>query len=112
MDAVGKRYVVETGKTENGWFTRYSDGWIEQGGSTWDGVTKNPTSTAVSFPVEFMDTEYTVVAESWGGGPWTGGYATGFSDKTKKTTGFTFSASGSGQSVSNSFDWRACGYAK
>lgn len=115
LEALGKRYLIEHGEgsDENGsyWYDRYSDGWIEQGGSTWDGVTKRPTQTAIVFPIEFENTKYALVAEGWGGGPWTGGYATGFSEKTKTTTGFTFSASGSGSSLANSFDWRACGYA-
>ena len=58
LDPIGKRYVVETGQTENGWFIRYSDGWIEQGG-----VTNFPIGgTQIQLPIAFSTTDYVVNA--------------------------------------------------
>lgn len=112
LESTNKRYVVETGQTENGWFTRYSDGWIEQGGTNWTPTASIPTQTKITFPIEFRDTNYAIVATPWGGGPWGGSYAVGFSSDSKATTGCTYSSPGAGSSLGNAFDWRACGYAK
>ena len=111
LDVIGKRYVVETGQTENGWFTRYSDGWIEQGGSLATYGSALPTETVVTFPIEFMDLTYTLSLAGYGG-PWGGSWDKGIKSETRKTTGFTYTGPGSGPSTGNNADWRAEGYAK
>lgn len=111
LDSTNKRYVVETGQTENGWFTRYSDGWVEQGGSLATYDTALPTATVVTFPIEFRDSMYTLSLAGYGG-PWSGSWDKGIARETKKTTGFTYTGPGSGASPGNNADWRAEGYAK
>lgn len=60
LDATNKRYVVETGQTESGWFARYSDGWIEQGGTLnlGSGYQKGKSLT---FPIEFTTIDFSIV---------------------------------------------------
>jgi hypothetical protein len=50
LEAIGKRYVVETYQNEKEWAIRYSDGWVEQGGESAVGI--------VSFHYEMRDTNY------------------------------------------------------
>ena len=58
LESTNKRYVVETGQTENAWFTRYSDGWIEQGG-----IANFPVGgTQIQLPIAFSTTNYVVNA--------------------------------------------------
>lgn len=61
LDATNKRYVVETGQTESGWFTRYSDGWIEQGGTLSFDSEGYMTGQSLVFPIEFSSLEYSIV---------------------------------------------------
>lgn len=111
LESTNKRYVVETGKTEISWFTRYSDGWIEQGGNLATYGSALPTQTVVTFPIEFVDLTYTVSLAGYGG-PWSGSWDKGIKSETRKTTSFTYTGPGSGVSTENNADWRAEGYAK
>lgn len=58
LDATNKRYLVEhtEGTVENGtwWCNRYSDGWVEQGGS----AVGNVSSATVNLMIEMQDTDY------------------------------------------------------
>lgn len=111
LGSTNKRYVVETDQTENSWFTRYSDGWVEQGGSLATYGTALPTATVVTFPIEFRDLTYTLSLAGYGG-PWSGSWDKGIQSETRKTTGFTYTGPSSGSSTGNNADWRAEGYAK
>lgn len=57
LNAVGKRYLVESGTSEDGtiWYERYSDGKIIQGGY----VTQSATN--IVFPIEFQTDEISIV---------------------------------------------------
>lgn len=105
LDAIGKRYVVETGQTENGWFTRYSDGWIEQGGTLNLG-TGYQRNKSLPFPIEFTTTDFSIVFSGSSSGANTVDLGTN-NIGSRKTTGVTYvihCLSG----VAGS--WIACGY--
>lgn len=57
LNALGKRYVVETYQDENCYYVRYSDGWIEQGGRE-AFIAQNPQ--IIQLPVEMRDTNYPI----------------------------------------------------
>lgn len=52
------RYVVETWSSGTEWYTKYNDGWKEQGGRTGQ-VTVGGEKT-ITFPLPFSDINYTV----------------------------------------------------
>ena len=52
------KYVTETGSNDNGWYRKWSDGWIEQGQDFPNNV---PSGTEVFFPLSFSDTNYIIV---------------------------------------------------
>jgi hypothetical protein len=54
IDNVGER-VVETFKSEGGWYRKWSDGWVEQGGEI-----KEKGRIIVNFLVPFIDDNYSV----------------------------------------------------
>ena len=101
LDAIGKRYVVETGQTENGWFTRYSDGWIEQGGVL------AGTGGTITFPIAFSNTNFSFVhAKTTSYNRDGTGYGSdAFSAWDKTTTTVTVLSSSNWNK-----DWIACGY--
>ena len=53
-----KRYVTETGKTENSWYTLYNDGWCEQ---SIDVKLEAKASNIITLPRAFTDTAYTLL---------------------------------------------------
>lgn len=107
LDAIGKRYVVETGHTENGWFTRYSDGWIEQGGK----LTNTDGTTAISFEIEMSDVNYYFQVSYKAS---TGGESYSRAPReiggTRTTTGLTVYQNGSVHQGSSG-SWEAKGFA-
>lgn len=50
--------IVESGKTSTGWWRKWSDGFIEQGGRA---TTANASYTTVTLPKSFTTTTYYVV---------------------------------------------------
>lgn len=94
LEAIGKRYVVETGQTENGWFTRYSDGWIEQGGY----ISGNGF---ITFPVAFSTTNINLTFGLRTGN----GVPRSTYDPTQ--TGFNY---GSANEANSNAYYRACGF--
>ena len=109
LESTNKRYVVETGQTENGWFTRYSDGWVEQGGKIGDGNTPTPDTNTISFPVEF--TELPTILIGGTGYKGTQTYEGGIDADSVSTTGFTYFGIASGPYLTNAFNWEAKGFA-
>ena len=97
LDAIGKRYVVETGQTENGWFTRYSDGWIEQGGQI-------STNGDVTFPIPFESVVLSISRTNNWGRAATAANELGTSISSITLTGISM------QGVSGNTYWRAEGY--
>ena len=49
--------IVEQGKTSSGWWRKWSDGFIEQGG-----VLSGNESTVITFHFPFSDTQYIAMA--------------------------------------------------
>lgn len=100
-------YVIESWKAVDGssWYRKYRSGWVEQGGHTSTGA----TADVITLPVEFADTDYTVLVASskrtttdtdTGGGqyiPTVGSYT---------TTSFRIS-----RTSANPPEWEAKGYA-
>ncbi len=110
LDATNKRYVVETGQTENGWFTRYSDGWIEQGGRFGYGNVAIPSQSTVTFPIAFAELPTILI----GGGGFRDiqTYESGIVQESISTSGFIYLGTANGNDMErNSFNWEAKGYA-
>lgn len=82
------------------WYRKYSDGWIEQGGTF---TKQRDTNTQVTFPVAFKNTNYTIATAQYAQ---LSGNAPGCSFTDKLTTGFTHNYGSWG----SQWDWFACGY--
>ena len=89
---------VESWKSGNKWYRKYSDGWIEQGGNC---VTSNPT---LSFNIAFSDTNYNIVGSENQGDD--NARAIKFNRDHAKTTSIRMVGSANPICVC----WYACGY--
>lgn len=99
------RYVTEKWSSGTSWYTKYSDGWVEQGG--WVDITSCNQNGTVTFPVAFVDTNYTVVT--------TGGRKDGNGNGemhlcNKTNTNFTYHMTSGSSYWANYAQWYACGY--
>ena len=95
-----KRIVTATWRSGKNWYTKYSDGWIEQGGQ----FNMSGTGYDLTFNTPFATTDYTFLAIKT---DVTGGYqydaVNGFTNRTVKG-GHVYSYN------KGLNDWRACGY--
>lgn len=95
-----KRIVTATWRSGTNWYTKYSDGWIEQGGQ----FTMSSTGYDLTFNTPFTTTDYTFLAIKT---DVTGGYqydaVNGFTNRTVKG-GHVYSYN------KGTNDWMACGY--
>lgn len=95
-----KRIVTATWRSGKNWYTKYSDGWIEQGGQ----FTMSGTGYDLTFNTPFTTTDYTFLAIKT---DVTNGYqydaVNGFTNRTVKG-GHVYSYN------KGTNDWRACGY--
>lgn len=95
-----KRIVTATWRSGTNWYTKYSDGWIEQGGR----FTMSGTGYDLTFNTPFATTDYTFLAIKT---DVTGGY------QYDAVNGFTNRTVNGGHVYSfnkGTNDWRACGY--
>lgn len=98
-----KAYITETGSSETTWYRKWSDGWIEQGGSSTD-FTDNVIYT---FPVSFTASNYSLVALLQD----TDGHYM-LAVRSKTNTGFTPCITWSTEhyySYTKPYSWYACG---
>lgn len=95
-----KRIVTATWRSGKNWYTKYSDGWIEQGGQYY----MPGAGYDLTFHTPFATTDYTFLAIRT---DVNGGYlydaVTGFTNRTVKG-GHVYSYHG------GTNDWRVCGY--
>lgn len=95
-----KRIVTATWRSGKNWYTKYSDGWIEQGGQFY----MPDTGYDLTFNTPFTTIDYTFLAIKT---DITGGYqydaVNGFTNRTVKG-GHVYSFN------KGTNDWRACGY--
>lgn len=95
-----KRIVTATWRSGKNWYTKYSDGWIEQGGQ----FNMSGSGYDLTFNTPFTTTDYTFLAIKT---DITGGYqydaVNGFTNRTVKG-GHVYSFN------KGTNDWRACGY--
>lgn len=113
----GKEVVcVSSWKASDGssWYRKYSDGWVEQGGSfTGTGYT---TGFPLTFPVEFADVTYQFFAQCYRESKGYGANTATIVIGTKTTTGGTVTSSRVGAesaiAYKDTVDWYACGFAK
>lgn len=102
--------IVESGKTSTGWWRKWSDGFIEQGGSI---TLKEGVNTTITFLKMYTDTSYTALFMRNKQSGWEQEAYVSFLtqvvnivDKTDK--GFTVSDPSFG--VSRDVSWFACGF--
>ena len=109
LDATNKRYVVETGSSDDGssHFALYSDGWLEQSGCVTNGFSGLMT---IQMPKPFKDKKYVVninredaVVDRDG---LNGETATNYGDKTESSFSITLYSPDTVGAVS----WVAKGY--
>ena len=89
----GGVYITATGKSGTSWYTKWSNGYIIQGGEFAGGV------STISLPTAFSTTTYAVVLEHG-----TGNFYYGATYKNRATSSFGIYTNGYGGS------WIACGY--
>ena len=94
-----KAYITETWSNGTSWYRKYSDGWIEQGGTF---TKKRDTNVTATFPVAFKNTNYTISTSQYA--PSGDVPVCNFTPKT--TTGIIHNANSWGCT----WDWFACGY--
>lgn len=58
LNAQGVRTVVDSYVSQNNWWRKWSDGWLEQGGV----ITVSSSSSLQNLPIPFGDTNYFIVA--------------------------------------------------
>ena len=87
------------------WYRKYADGWVEQGGHIDSGVN---TPYTVSLPIEMSDAKYSITL-GVGGATSSGGYNSGYKDKT--TTSFMFIFHNAGTNGGNYGSWQVSGMA-
>lgn len=115
LESTNKRYVVETGTSEDGTirYTRFSDGYIFMEGNvpiSGNGITNLP------FPIAFTDTKYSVVVTSEANGSSTSvlGVKNDNRYKTLESCRLVFTYNnGSGNGYGSNgipFSFIACGY--
>lgn len=97
----GTAYITEAWSDKTSWYRKWSDGWIEQGGT----FTKvRDTNISISFPKAFKDTNYTIVAAQYQRTSPVNGMGGDFTSKT--TTGFAHNYGSWG----GKWDWQASGF--
>lgn len=61
LDALGKHHIVESNRSSNSWYRKWSDGFIEQGGYQYVG-SNNVMTTNITYPIAFTNADsYAVV---------------------------------------------------
>lgn len=92
--------LTQTWIKDTSWYRKYSDGWIEQGGTF---TKQRDTDIRVTFPVAFRNTNYTIATAQYAH---LSRDAPGCSFTAKLTTGFDHNYGSWG----SKWDWYACGY--
>lgn len=98
-------YITETWSSGTSWYRKYSDGWIEQGGTLQPGVYSTYyRNVSLTFPVAFSNTKYVVLV--------TGTYTNTTGDGanyigSRTTAGCTYTIHNDPNADSS---WYACGY--
>ena len=97
----GKGVVcVQSGTTTNGWYRKYSDGWVEQGGRQLGST----STTVTSFPIAMKDTTYTALGTYVGSTDTKNYYSFEVSSKRTTTSIVFYRAS------NTTINWYVCGY--
>lgn len=101
-----RRYIKETGKSSDGlgWYRKWSDGFIEQGGITQSA--RGATSRTIKLCTTFSSNDYFVVVQSYTGGSPSTMY-NNFHVAEKSLSSFSTIA-GCGEDIAGL--WYACGY--
>ena len=97
-------YIVETGNNENGWYRKWSDGWIEQGGEL--ATVNMDTSNTVNIPIPFTTKTYNVLVTALGGKRNNTQYTNGNSVEGRELTFFVMRT----DDYDFGRNWYACGY--
>ena len=97
IDSKPVRYVIDAYNDGTNWYRKWSDGWLEQGGTHGAG-----TSVTVTLHTPFINNLYSVQLTGVGS---TSAYAPGLSSKT--TTNFLVYSGAAGNAPGQ---WYACGY--
>ena len=100
IDGKKMNYAPKTWNSGSNWYRKWSDGWIEQGGTF---TKQRDTNITVTFPVAFRNTNYTIATAQYAHMSNSAPICT-FTEKL--TTGFTHNYGSWG----SKWDWYACGY--
>ena len=110
LDVLGVSYVVEQGSDGSGnWYRRFSNGWVEQGGSLGYGNALTPNTNTISFPVPFTEIPTILIGGAGYKGDQT--YEGGIDSNSVSTTSFTYLGISHDPYYTNAFSWEAKGFA-
>lgn len=101
-----QRKLIRAYKNGTTWYNLYSDGWVEQGGEL-ASIVKD-TTTTISLPLPFVDTNYSVGIIATGGVRDATQYTNGQTVQSKATDSFVMMA----RDYTFGRIWSACGYAQ
>ena len=101
-----QRKLIRAYKNGTTWYNLYSDGWVEQGGEL-ASIAKD-TTTTISLPLPFVDTNYSVGIIATGGVRDGAQYTNGQTVQSKATDSFVMMA----RDYTFGRIWSACGYAQ
>ena len=101
-----RRYVKETGQNSDGWYRKWSDGWIEQGGYYTIGHTEQEQTKYLC--TAFSNTNYTIVANTYGNARFNDNI--NITSKTNTTFNIASGTQSSGSNAPGGFYFYACGY--
>lgn len=102
-------FIVETWRSDDGlsWYRKYSDGWIEQGGTLLWSATRNPGAKLITLSTPFTADTYSVKLETLQSAGGTFGTST-WGRTTTQFYGFTYGHGSDDKS--QGMMWYACGY--
>lgn len=103
-------YVTATWRSGSNWYRKWSDGFIEQGGRI-SGLSLNPQTITVTFPIAFSDNQYTVNVTTIAADDENTVMRIATVSKTLRTTSMTIVNNGwDNVYVGLTVSWYACGY--
>lgn len=100
-EAGGEATITESGGDNNGWYRKWSNGWIEQGGYRYWGINKGFHVETLTLTKAFTETNYFICGISYWGSTTSEG-TTHIAEQTKTTAKICVCGSG--------IVWYACGY--
>ncbi|WAW06773.1 phage tail protein [Oxalobacter formigenes] len=105
VNGTAVKYITETFNDGTNWYRKWSDGWVEQGGSTMSGNVSTIHDKTYSFYIPFQDVNYSIFINQLTGA--IGTVSNGM--VIRKMNGNTFNVLYQPEAANLSYNWHACG---